>query len=79
MSCSCVHLLNSRILENPDLPTARFTIAISLTPFLFTPNDFTAYHCLLNSNGKIFDDIKNAEKTIPAFKGFQKVPFKVKL
>jgi hypothetical protein len=46
---------------------------------LFTPNDFTAYHRLPNSNGKIFDDIKNAEKTIPAFKGFQKVPFKVKL
>jgi hypothetical protein len=46
---------------------------------LWSPHDFTAYHCLLNSRGKIFDHIKNAEKTIPAFKGFQKVPFRNRL
>ena len=71
MSCSCGHLLNSRILETPDPPTTRFNVAVSLTPFFVYPNDFTAYHCLLNSKGNIFDHIKNAEKTIPALKRFQ--------
>ena len=61
MSCSCGHLLNSRILETPDPPTTRFTVAFSLTPFFVYPNDFTAYHCLLNSKGNILDHIKNAE------------------
>ena len=61
LSCSCGHLLNSRILETPDPPTTRFNVAVSLTQFFVYPNDFTAYHCLLNSKGNIFDQIKNAE------------------
>ena len=43
MSCSCGHLVNSRILANPDLPTTRFNVVVSLTPFFVYPQWF---HCV---------------------------------
>ena len=43
MSCSCGHLLNSRILETPDPPTTRFNVAFGLTPFFVYPQWF---HCV---------------------------------